>query len=421
MARPTLRSIPGRARLPLALLALAGLFILLALVDTGSPDVGPDPGELSGPAERQVARAVARLHQPGLYVAPQVPLGRLNGEDFDRLREQARAHPAQVRVAVLPAGAAREATVETLVANLHEQVGEDGIYAVVVDRDGKGDLAAFQWTEKRPYYAVEQAATSASECCARDYPRLLAHFLKESEETKPRPWITALVVLVVGVIAGAAALFGFTWWRRSQQERMDSAPLKLITPELAHELTSIEQRLLGFPTGTVRGNDRLGHRYAHARMIAKAARTRFDEMRTLLDADEVIAHIADFRFQVVAIEALRQGLPAPERQPPCVVDPRHGPSSALRPFAPNGGDLATQSIVQVCGQCADVIDRGQQPIPRRLPTPGGDWAPYWAAGRIGEVYVNGYRVIVPFLSGPPTKPAGVGTNGGPVADAEMTD
>lgn len=422
MARPSLSSIPRRARLPVALLTIATLFALFALLDTGSPDTGPDPAELGGPTQRQLERAAARLEVPGLYVAPQVPLSRLDGDAFDTLRDEARKHEAPLRIAVLPGSAAREATVETLATNLHDLVGEDGIYLVLVDRAGKADVAGFQWTEDRPYYAVEQAVTAAESCCAQDYPKLIGQMIEDSADTKPRPWMTALVVLITGALAVAAALAGYGWWRRQRQERMDSDALALLRPELGDELASIEQRLQGFPAGAAKGNDRLGHRHQHARVIVQEARTRFEEMRTLGEADAVVALIADFRFQVVAIEALRQGRAAPERQPPCLIDPRHGPSSELRAYAPDDLAVDSKAVVLVCHQCADVLDRGQRPMPRRLPTAHGGWAPYWAAGRIGEVYVNGYRVAVPFLGNPPLgDPEGVGTNGRPTSPTGMTD
>lgn len=422
MGRLRIGRIPQLARVPLALLALAGAFALFTLFDTGHPDTGPDATTLSGAAAKQVDRATVRLAEPGLYVAPQIPLSRLDGAAFDRLRAQIQAHPGQLRMAVLPASAGREATAESLAAALHDKVGEDGIYAVLVDHSGTAELAAYQWTEDRPYYQVIQAVTDAENCCARDYPGLVSRFVEDSADLKPRPWATAMKVALVLAFLVMLGIAAWGRWRTIREVRQDTEALGRLAPEILDELSSVERRAAGFPAGAARGNDRLGHRYAHARVIAKQARTQYDEMRTLAQADDVIASIADFRFQAIAIDALQQGRPAPERAPFCVVDPRHGPGPFTHALPLDDRNPLLRPTGRVCPQCAEILESGQLPIPRRLPGPDGDWVPYWAAGRIGEVYMNGYRVASPF---PPEELAysetGEAMVGRPGTNLEMTD
>lgn len=393
-----LRRLPLGSWVPIALIGTTLLFGSLALLDAGGPDNVSDAPALPKGAQAQIDLAARRLDQPGLYVARPVPLGRIDGAAYTEINDQiAKSEPA-IRIAVVPARTAAQAKPETLLAALHARVRQPGIYAVLIDggaEDGKGvQLAASQWADARPYYDVDQAVRSALSCCPKDYPALLERFVADTDSVKRRPLVTAasilLGLLATAVMAVAVAL----WLQRNYAERTDGPVVRAVKAEIEAELEEIERRAASFPPIAAKGADRLGHRYAHARSIVRDARKRFEEMRLVSDLEEVVAYIADFRFQLIAIDALRQGKPAPTRPPPCFLDPRHSPAVEIMRFTPP--ESLTTREVDLCARCAKVVAANQRPVTRRLPTPSGAWQHYWEAGRGGQAYATGYRVVVPF-------------------------
>ena len=77
--------------------------------------------------------------------------------------------------------------------------------------------------------------------------------------------------------------------------------------------------------------------------LVEEARHRLDVaegsgvMDTPAEVEDVVRRLADARYELVAIDALRQGRPVPERTAPCFFDPRHGPSVDEQPFTPEFG------------------------------------------------------------------------------------
>jgi hypothetical protein len=132
--------------------------------------------------------------------------------------------------------------------------------------------------------------------------------------------------------------------------------------------------------------DEIARRTTRVLDLVEAARQRLDAMTTVAQAEGVTSRLADARYELVALQALREGRPVPERTAPCFFDPRHGPSVGSHAYTPEGG---APRDVPVCAACALTLDAGEQPEVRRVPS-GGVWKFYWDAGPAGRAYVNGY-------------------------------
>ena len=103
--------------------------------------------------------------------------------------------------------------------------------------------------------------------------------------------------------------------------------------------------------------------------------------------------LADARFEVACLTALRDGRAAPQRTAPCFVDPRHGPSVGTTVYPAAGLTAA----VPVCAACQAQLVAGQQPVARTF-LRGGVPTSYWLAAGPAWFYLNGYWGGQPWLS-----------------------
>ncbi len=109
-------------------------------------------------------------------------------------------------------------------------------------------------------------------------------------------------------------------------------------------------------------------------------------MDTPQEVEDVVQRLADARYELVALDALRRGQPVPARTPPCFFDPRHGPSVARAPFTPEHG---AEREVPVCARCQEEVGAGRVP-PTRTLTVDAQTRAYWEWDRYSRPYVNGY-------------------------------
>ena len=138
--------------------------------------------------------------------------------------------------------------------------------------------------------------------------------------------------------------------------------------------------------------DELNNRTRQVLDLVEEARHRLDvddgqaRMDTPDEVEDVVRRLADARYELAAIDALRNGRPVPEKTAPCFFDPRHGPSVDERPFTPEFG---LERQVPVCARCAEEIDAGRKPAARTFSL-SGVVKPYWEWDRYTRPYVNGY-------------------------------
>ncbi len=375
----------------------------------------PDPIPLSAAGSKAMDRAANRLAEPGLYVAKDVPYSRLSGTEFQALKASITGARLPLRVAVLPGSITRDDRVDPaeLTKILHREVGEPGVYAVLVDDQGFARLAAAYWPTKAAAAdsdatdevrdAVAQAVQDAKECCTRDYSAAIDKLVARSMDTPSRAlsmtfWLLLFIAAVVAV--------WWRWLRRTDPEVDDNSRdgdvVDSMAPVLLDEVSELSYRVAALPRGEdthgepgSAGTVQTASRTAKIRQLLTSAEARSIQLagsrnRSLHDLVAVVQVLADLRYELGAIEALRLGRGVPTRTPPCFIDPRHGPSDATVTFAPTG---LTEREAAVCSHCALEIEGGQRPAIRRLPrsvnggVPG--WANYWEADG-GPAYVEGY-------------------------------
>jgi hypothetical protein len=398
--------------LPAILIGAALLVSFISLVSNNGSKADKPVG-LNDAGQAQVEVAARRLEEPGLYVAEEIPYTRLDGPQFKRLKEAIRGARLPTRVAVLPYGVTRDGRIDTgqLTEELRRQVDQPGVYAVVVDNRGSGQLDAAYWPSESAAQdsdatddaneAIAEAVAEANSCCQRDYPRAIDGFLDRAMD-RPIPYLWLLwwllPILAVGALLTWLRWFRVRSWEPDDEQSLDDQVVTSMTSVLREEVSELSFRVAALPTedlDTGTGAMKTSNHVTTARRLLAAAEGKSTKLasprhRSLSDLVGVVRMIADLRYELHVIDALRLGGVKPPRTPPCFIDPRHGPSSTSREYAPTGKD---ERMVQVCEACAGELDSGQRPAVRRLPKGhvGGStgWANYWQADA-GIAYVEGY-------------------------------
>ncbi|MXG89880.1 hypothetical protein [Nocardioides flavescens] len=409
------------ARLGLAALLLGIVALGLVIAPAGARPTGTTGGYGTGTADAYLDQVAAELARPGLWVDPSLVGAGLDADDVTELDALAARTPGPVRVAVIPADAVRRDGFgddpsssyaplayadDELVGQLYDRVGVDGTYALLVvapSAEQGRSFGAFQYAEERPFYDVQGAVDDAVDCCAPDYDRMLRAFLDEAgdEEVDGRAVLgwTALGAVVLG--GGGYGLSKIVTGRRRRREGARVADA--LRPSLDEEVVELSRRVAALPPAppappqpTTPGLTDPGYgvpgRTRRVLDLVEEARHRLDasegdaRMDTASEVEDVVRRLADARYELVAIDALRRGEPVPEPTAPCFFDPRHGPSTTERTFAPEGG---SDRPVPVCARCAESLDAGQRPAAREL-TVDGTARPYWDWDLFSRPYVNGY-------------------------------
>ena len=399
-------------------LFLGVIFLFWAVAQNSGTDEAPGDGYDYGYDTPDTSRADAYFDQvateladPGVYVDPGVT--GISPTDAERLDALAARTAGPVRVLVVPAEALREFDPsdpdaaysndisyadDELPGQLYDRVGVDGTYAVLVDASSSfhgRSFTAYQFSEERPFYEVEEALNAAVDCCAPDYTSMLDTFLENAgdEETNPWPivgWVVAGIAVVIALVVGGKRL------RRRRRRKIEDAQVAdALRPSLQEEVVELSATVAALPPVPA-GHDELNNRTRHVLDLVEEARHRLDAgtddgdgqspMDTPDEVEDVVRRLADARFELVAIDALRRGQPVPQRSAPCFFDPRHGPSVAERPFTPEFG---LERQVPVCAGCAEEVDVGRKPVPRTFSL-SGVVKPYWQWDRYTRPYVNGY-------------------------------
>jgi uncharacterized membrane protein YgcG len=222
---------------------------------------------------------------------------------------------------------------------------------------------------------------------------MLTTFLEETDEEQTNPWpivfwIGGGLALLVALVVGGRSLR-----RQAAHKRDDAQVADMLRPSLQEEVVELSGTVAALPPAPAgEAGDQLNNATRQVLDLVEEARHRLDAaegggvMDTPSEVEDVVRRLADARYQLVVIDALRQGKPVPERTAPCFFDPRHGPSVGEHAFTPSGG---AERNVPVCAKCRDQLDIGQEPEVRTL-AQGRLVKAYWDWGRYSRPYVNGY-------------------------------
>ncbi|MCB0905983.1 MAG: hypothetical protein KDB63_02560 [Nocardioidaceae bacterium] len=414
-------------------LFLAGVAAVLAL----PIGAGAAAADSRGEVEAYLSTVAGELDEPGLYVDPQVLAdGRLTPAQVRRLSTRVAHGAGPLRVWVLPLARlqadGRGATAaglalrpRALLARLYGDVDRAGTYAVLfagAETDSHGGLYAFQWARGGTVYDVGAAARHAIDCCAPDFAAMLDRFVDDARKPLHRPTpngggvpstvfddgsdpfagatgagsgsMTALAllgaVLVVGV-GGAAVARGGRSRTPTPAQVPTLADLEELRGPLREEIEQVRQEI-GAAEATTTDAAPLAHA-ATARTLLDRAHQGLLTLDSPETAHQVTQALADARFEVASLVALRDGQPMPARTSPCFVDPRHGPSAATAIYPPAG----LGSPVPVCAACQAQLAAGQQPAARTFLV-GGVPTHYWMTAGPAWLYLNGYWAGQPWLT-----------------------
>lgn len=196
------------------------------------------------------------------------------------------------------------------------------------------------------------------------------------------------VVLLVVIIAVVAVVL---WTRKRSREtaaaraRAQLEPVKKLAFEdvtaFGEQLQQLDLDLAGTDLDEGTRAD-----YQRALDTYESAKTAADAVARPDDVGHVTQIVEDGRYAIACVRARVAGEPLPTRRPPCFFDPRHGPSVADVPWAPDGG---TERDVPACALDAERVRAGAEPDVRQVMV-GSQRVPYWQGGGAYRPYAAGY-------------------------------
>ncbi|MGH8867846.1 MAG: hypothetical protein ACRDYU_07605 [Actinomycetes bacterium] len=356
-----------------ALLVVAMCVCALALLTvTASPAYADDP----------LGDAADGLDESPLYVHPDAG-GRVDAVDRDSVRERLGRATTPVYVAVLPrsAGSRVRGGIKALPFSIYQRIGASGTYAVLVG--GRFVAGSTVIGEEAETLARHADATSANDpvTAILDFTdQVEAAAVDARQEAPPArrpvgiPWST--LFLIGGVMGTGYLLFR----RRQARVAEDLASVRQVAGE---DVTALGADLAGFAPGA---DPAAQAAYAVAVDAHERAQVALLETQRPSDVAAVTVALEDGRFSLACARAAAVGLPPPRRRPPCVFDPRHGPSVTETRWSP---PRRHARLVPVCGDCAILLAEGAEPDARTVPV-GTARRPYWDAGAPYGPWAGGY-------------------------------
>lgn len=372
--------------------AVSAALVVAVLGLLTSPAANADDHERA--AELYFDQLALELAEPGLWIDP-ASRSRITPGRAAELDRAAKDAPVPMRLAVIPASVLVDPDRDSLPAELlwespematklYERVGLDGVYAILVDarssREGRG-FWAVQHADDGPTYHVGDAVDQAIECCAPYYGPMLERFIQRASEVDD-----PLFVVAAPWAAAAVGAFGL-WWAgaslsaRRQQRREEQQHLLTVRPLLNEEVIELSEKVSTLPTTSDIEQARLTREVLDS---VEQARHRLDALNSDDDIQAVTTLLGNARYLLHCLTALHRGEPKPGRTPPCFFDPRHGPSTQRRQWAPSQASGSEREI-STCADCAHRIDNEQTPEARLVGR-----RQYWEAGEDLVAYIEGY-------------------------------
>ena len=289
-------------------------------------------------------------------------------------------------MAVLPESASDGGTVAQTGQALEQEVGLDGVYAVIV-----GDQ--FRADSTNPAKDVSALATQAFRAERANGPyAVLSSFVAltaaefgtgtTSTSESGGSGVGGMVFLLVLLIGGAIVVVVLVRRTRRQQAQQ----LAAVRTTVDQDITEYGERLGSFSLADPDFDDATRADMQRALDSYDTAKSAVAVMRRPQDAAGVTTALEDGRYALACVEARLQQQPLPERRPPCFVDPRHGPSVADVLWAPPG---LGERDVPMCAACRTTVESGGQPAALQVATAGGQ-RPYYQAGPEYGAYAQGY-------------------------------
>jgi hypothetical protein len=356
-----------------SLIAALGLALALAFPPVAAADAVDD--------------AVSALREDPVYVAPDAERA-ITPAEADRIRDRiASADAGPMYVAILPASASSAAggDADGVIRRLHDELGRDGTYAVVVGNSFRGGSTDFRGAGELATQALREHRGEGVAATLLAFVDAVA--AERSPETSRGngdggggfPW---MLLLLVGI---PAVLFLVV---RGRRRRDRAAELAEVKQEVEADLVALAEDVSALDAEVERpgADPRAKEAYTRALDRYSDGSQAFERARSP-EALEPVAHaLEEGRYEMATTKALLEGREPPARRAPCFFDPRHGPSVAEVEWAPPGG---APRPVPVCADDLRAVERGEDPSFREVVS-GGRRVPYWQAGPAFGPYAGGF-------------------------------
>jgi hypothetical protein len=370
-------------------------FVLLGLA------LGLISASAAGAQSSIIERAAEGLKNDPVYVDPQAD-SILSQEEAQRLSERiAAADAGPVYIAVLPEEALSEGGGDPagVLGTLGQTLGRSGTYAVVT---GTELVAGTSGGTPFDTGTVPELATLAVESAGGDgAAAVLTDFVDRLEASAASGGSLPQVDtpntpdgdgggfgLLPLLLVGGGIAFIVSLRRRRASERRSELQLEEVKGAAMDDLVALgnDLRALDLDVEMPDADPAAKKDYVHALGCYERASQSIDEARRPEDIEAVTSQLEEGRWAMASAKARLNGLPPPERRPPCFFDPRHGPSARDVEWAPPGG---APRAVPACAEDAGRVERGEEPMAREI-TVGGRSMPYWNAPAYYGPWAGGY-------------------------------
>ena len=253
--------------------------------------------------------------------------------------------------------------------------GTDGLAAELLDRVGAGTVVVLSPDEVGGVSSQYDDATlgeALEEVLAEEEPYAvefdqfagaLTGAGSPATDSRGFPWLAVFAIGIVGLV-------GFTVWRGGRrQKEARSSLLEEARTEIRHQMDVIADQIvkLADDPRTERTPEALNHYRAASETFAEAE-SRLAAAATP-DALEALSDDLDrARWELEATTALMEGrdpppVPVDDRPEHCFFDPTHGAGVEAAELKTATGTRT----VMICRQDAQILRRGEAPVPREIP------------------------------------------------------
>ena len=284
-------------------------------------------------------------------------------------------------------------------------VGTDGLAAELLDRVGTGTVVVLSPDEvgavssEYDDAAIGEAlgvVAEAEDAYAVEFDQFVRALPGAVPSPTPPggfPWLAVVAVGVVGLI-------GFTVWRGGRrQKELQSSRLEEARTEIRHQMDVIADQIvkLADDPRTERSPEALAH-YRGASDTFAEAESRLAAATTLAALAGLSDDLDRARWELEATTALMEGrdpppVPVDDKPEHCFFDPTHGAGVEEAEIQTATGTRK----VMVCRRDAEMLRRGEAPVPREIPMgPQRVPAPQAprSAGGSGLEWLDVFSVIV---------------------------
>ena len=283
--------------------------------------------------------------------------------------------------------------------------GTDGLAADLLDRVGTGTVVVLSLDEVGGVSSQYDDATlgEALEVLLFEEDPYAVEFDQfagaltgadsPAADSRGFPWLAVFAISIVGLV-------GFTVWRGGRrQKEAQSSRLQEARIEIRHQMDVIADQIvkLADDPRTEGSPEVLSHYRAASETFAEAA-SRLAAAATLDALEQLSDDLDRARWELEATTALMEGRDPPpllvdDKPEHCFFDPTHGAGVEAAVLKTSTGTRA----VMVCRQDAEMLRRGDAPVPREIPMgPRRVPAPQAprSAGGLGLDWLDVFSVIV---------------------------